>query len=210
MLTLYFFRHGETEYNRRGIIQGRGIDSDLNATGHAQAQAFYAHYRHLSFDGIWASMLRRTHQTLAPWLEDGYTLQTHPGLDEFSWGIHEGRNPDIEQRHEFREMLLRWRAGEDDTRIEGGESPRDAWARAKPLFESLLATPDDRTLLICSHGRQMRVIISNLIGEDMRYMERFKHHNTALSIVRLQAIGQGETLTLNSIAHLDTLEPAQG
>ena len=210
MLTLYFFRHGETDYNRRGVVQGRGIDSDLNAEGQEQARAFHAYYRHLRFDAVWASMLRRTHQTLAPWLAEGYALQTHPGLDEFSWGVHEGRNPDVEQRHEFRDMLRRWSVGELDVRVQGGESPLEAWARAQPLFEDLLAQPGDQTLLLCSHGRQLRVILSNLLGEDMRQMERFQHHNTALTIVRLSAIGAGELLLLNSTAHLDTLEPAQG
>ncbi|RMG70326.1 MAG: histidine phosphatase family protein [Bacteroidetes bacterium] len=208
MLTFYFLRHGETDYNRRGIVQGRGIDSDLNDKGRAQAQAFFEHYNHLSFDEVWGSLLKRTHQTLAPWLATGYELQTHAGLDEFSWGIHEGKNPDEFQRHEFRDMLRRWTLGELDVRIEGGESPFDAWHRARPFFEDQLARPGDRRLLVCSHGRQLRVILSNLLGQDMRDMEHFKHHNTALTILHLHAIGEGELALLNSTAHLDTLEPA--
>ncbi|MFM8374363.1 MAG: histidine phosphatase family protein, partial [Bacteroidota bacterium] len=37
---VYFIRHGETDFNRQGIIQGRGVDSDLNETGRQQARAF--------------------------------------------------------------------------------------------------------------------------------------------------------------------------
>ncbi len=29
---LYIIRHGETELNRLGIVQGRGVNSDLNDT----------------------------------------------------------------------------------------------------------------------------------------------------------------------------------
>ena len=41
MKEIYIIRHGETELNRLGIVQGRGVDSDLNDTGRAQAEAFY-------------------------------------------------------------------------------------------------------------------------------------------------------------------------
>ncbi|MFT5802452.1 MAG: broad specificity phosphatase PhoE, partial [Nonlabens sp.] len=29
----YFIRHGQTDYNLRGIVQGSGIDSELNENG---------------------------------------------------------------------------------------------------------------------------------------------------------------------------------
>jgi probable phosphoglycerate mutase len=39
--TIYLIRHGETDYNRRGVVQGSGVDSDLNEMGQAQATAFF-------------------------------------------------------------------------------------------------------------------------------------------------------------------------
>ncbi len=36
--TVYLARHGETDYNRNRIVQGRGVNSQLNATGRAQAE----------------------------------------------------------------------------------------------------------------------------------------------------------------------------
>lgn len=38
--TFYFIRHGQTDLNLKGIVQGRGVNSPLNETGLAQAQAF--------------------------------------------------------------------------------------------------------------------------------------------------------------------------
>ena len=35
---LFLVRHGETEYNKKGMMQGRGIDASLNDTGHLQAR----------------------------------------------------------------------------------------------------------------------------------------------------------------------------
>ena len=30
---IYIIRHGETDYNKAGMVQGSGIDSDLNDLG---------------------------------------------------------------------------------------------------------------------------------------------------------------------------------
>jgi broad specificity phosphatase PhoE len=38
-IRLFIARHGETEYNRKGLMQGRGIDAPLNETGIKQAEA---------------------------------------------------------------------------------------------------------------------------------------------------------------------------
>jgi probable phosphoglycerate mutase len=60
----YLIRHGQTDFNKRGIIQGGGIDSSLNDTGWAQAHAFHQQYKQVSFDLIVTSDLRRTHKRL--------------------------------------------------------------------------------------------------------------------------------------------------
>ena len=44
MKQLYIIRHGETELNRLGIVQGRGVDASLNETGITQAEAFFQKY----------------------------------------------------------------------------------------------------------------------------------------------------------------------
>jgi probable phosphoglycerate mutase len=42
---IYIIRHGETDFNKLGIVQGSGIDSDLNPRGVQQAANFYAFYK---------------------------------------------------------------------------------------------------------------------------------------------------------------------
>ena len=46
---IYIIRHGETDYNRQGIVQGQGVDTSLNDLGRRQASAFFEHYRHIDF-----------------------------------------------------------------------------------------------------------------------------------------------------------------
>ena len=205
MTTLYLIRHGETDFNRQGIVQGGGIDSHLNETGHMQAQAFFQAYGHIRFDAVYASTLRRTHQTLAPFLSYGHALRVHEGLNELGWGVQEGQNPDGAAKTQFQYVLQRWKDGYLDEKVEGGESPLEGWARAKPLFERLAHDHPHQTLLLCSHGRQLRIILSEILGKGLHNMHLFDHHNTALNLVRLAPDGAAFAEKLNDITHLAPL-----
>lgn len=37
---IYIIRHGQTDFNLKGIVQGSGVDSSLNDFGVAQSRAF--------------------------------------------------------------------------------------------------------------------------------------------------------------------------
>jgi len=68
---IYIVRHGETDFNRKGIVQGGGVDAPLNELGRQQAQAFYDIYKDVLFEIVLTSKLQRTHQTVQPFLEMG-------------------------------------------------------------------------------------------------------------------------------------------
>ncbi|MEM7656515.1 MAG: histidine phosphatase family protein [Bacteroidota bacterium] len=205
MLTLYFVRHGQTDYNLKGIVQGSGVDSSLNATGQAQAQAFFEAYRHLTFDAVYASKLQRTHQTLAPWKAAGYDFEQHAGLNELNWGHHEGAVANAEMKAEFLQMLENWQQGEIHDKVVNGESPQEALDRALPFLKQLTADHMGQRVLICSHGRQLRVILSHLMDGDLTQMEQYKHQNTGVTIVRIAPSGTVQLDVLNNGTHLETL-----
>lgn len=54
-MKLYIIRHAETEYNRKGIIQGSEVDSDINDIGDSQSKSFYDYYQNVNFDKIYTS-----------------------------------------------------------------------------------------------------------------------------------------------------------
>jgi bisphosphoglycerate-dependent phosphoglycerate mutase len=58
---IYIVRHGETEENRQGIIQGH-LDSKLNATGLEQSEAVAKALQSIPFDTAWSSDLSRAAQ----------------------------------------------------------------------------------------------------------------------------------------------------
>ncbi len=176
--TLYIIRHGQTDFNLKGIVQGRGVDSPLNETGKKQAEAFYAHYRDVDFDKIYTSTLVRTHQTVAPFT--GIPKKQLAGLDEIGWGIYEGKEQSPEIMAGFTDLVERWRLGELDRAVEGGETPQQLAVRQREALEYILSRPDEKTVLICMHGRAMRVFLCLLIEQDIASMDEFPHTNTAL------------------------------
>ena len=88
--TIFLLRHGQTDFNVRGIVQGSGVDSSLNDTGRQQAARFFAAYGHVPFDKVYTSALRRTHESVQLFLDLGLRHEVHAGLNEISWGVREG------------------------------------------------------------------------------------------------------------------------
>ncbi len=178
--TLYIIRHGQTDLNLRGIVQGRGVNSPLNDTGRKQAQAFYTFYKDEGFDKIYTSTLLRTHQTVEPFLQTGLPMEALAGLDEIGWGIYEGKEQTREIMEGFSNLIARWRSGKLDVCVDGGETPIQLAERQRVALDHILSKKEEERVLICMHGRAMRVLLCLLINRDIALMDDFPHTNTAL------------------------------
>jgi len=204
MKQIYIIRHGETELNRQGIVQGRGINSDLNDTGRTQAEAFYQKYKDVSFDKIYTSYLKRTWQTVQRFIDSGLPWEKVSGLDELAWGVWEGKPNTEESREAFREMLETWQNGDYSAHFEGGESVQDVYDRLKAPMNLLASRPEEETVLVCMHGRAMRVFLCLLLGMPLKQMTEFPHQNTVLYKMGFEN-GKFSVLEFNSAIHLDGL-----
>jgi 2,3-bisphosphoglycerate-dependent phosphoglycerate mutase len=172
---IFLVRHGETDFNRQGIVQGRGVNSSLNENGIKQAKAFFEHFKHIHFDAVFASTLQRTHQTLEPFVQQGYKLIVHEELDE----IHEGRTSDREMHNEFFKITNNWREGILHEKISGGESPLELQQRQLRFINEILPNYKG-TILICSHGRAMRSLLCTMLNKNLSEMDSFPHTNLSL------------------------------
>lgn len=204
MKEIYIIRHGETELNRLGIVQGRGVDSDLNDTGRAQAQAFFDHYQSVPFDKIYTSSLKRTHQTAKGFIDLGLPWAQLEGLDELAWGLWEGQPNTEEARHAFMQLVEAWQSGDYDAKFEGGESPNEVLARLKDAMEVIISNENEKTVLVCMHGRAMRLLLCYLSNKPLSEMADFPHQNTTLYKVDYQN-GTFEVVDFNNTAHLKEL-----
>ena len=177
---IYLIRHGETDLNKRGVVQGRGMDTDLNAYGQKQADAFYETYKHVPFDKIYTSTLKRTHQTVQKFIDSGISWTQYAGLDELAWGIYEGKESTEEMRVAFAEMMAGWTNGDLHLKFEQGESPLEVKERQLEVLEKLIEENDAKTILICMHGRAMRLFLCLLTNRSICEMDDFPHQNTTL------------------------------
>lgn len=178
--TLYIIRHGETDLNKAGIVQGRGMNTDLNETGRKQGEAFYKAYKNVPFDKIYTSVLKRTYQTVQRFIDSGIPWQQLSGLDEMAWGRYEGKAVSEETRGRFKKIMQSWKDGDLDVRFEDGESPNEVQARQKEALQEIMSHPEEITVLICMHGRAMRLFLCLLNGLPLTEMDNYPHRNTTL------------------------------
>ncbi len=202
--TFYFIRHGQTDLNLKGIVQGRGVNSPLNDNGIKQAQAFYEAYKHVPFDKIYVSTLLRTHQTVEPFLAHGIPSEELVGLDEISWGIYEGQEQTPEIMTGFEKVVNSWRNNDLDLAIDQGESPNTLVERQREAVEYMLAQEDEENVLVCMHGRALRIMLCHLTEVPVCQMDDFPHTNTALYILEYQN-NQFNIIDYYNTSHLSAL-----
>jgi probable phosphoglycerate mutase len=199
--TLYIVRHGQTELNRLGIVQGRGMDTDLNDEGRRQGRQFFEAYKDVAFDKIYISALKRTQQSIQQFIDLGIPYQKLPGLDELAWGIHEGQPSTAENRSVFLQIMRDWLDGNLDSKFEGGESPNEVEIRQREALDVIMSHPEEKTVLICMHGRAMRLLLCILTGKPLSEMDNFPHQN----LVLYKVVYDGEQFAIvdfNNAEHL--------
>lgn len=184
---LIFIRHGQTEWNVAGRLQGRG-DSPLTSLGRRQARVHATWLAGHRPDQIVASPLGRA-QATARILADALDLpvEIEPRLEERCMGRFEGWTLDEVSAAAPAEADARiadpWRY-----RAPGGENYDDMVARVDPLLEELLAWTAHRVVLV-SHGTLVRPLLGRLLGLDQEIMLRLRQPNQVVYQVRLDAAG---------------------
>jgi phosphoserine phosphatase len=198
---LYIIRHGQTEFNRLRMVQGRGMDTDLNETGLAQATAFFQKYRNEGFDFVYSSRLKRSKQTIAPFVTElGLPTQALWELDEFNWGVFEGSSFD-DFLEDYEALVAAWRSGDERAAPLLGDAPANVAVRQRRAIAAIQQNPAKK-ILICMHGRAMRLFLCLLLDRPFSEMDRFEHENLSLYKVQLGRAG-GKLLLANDRSHLE-------
>ncbi|CAN5230328.1 histidine phosphatase family protein [soil metagenome] len=180
---IYLIRHGQTDYNLQGIVQGSGVDASLNDRGRSQAEAFYNYYRSIPFERIYVSRLKRSKESVSNFISNGLPFEEHAALNEISWGNREGQRITPEEDAYYHSILRRWQQGETSIPIEGGESPDEVASRQKPMLDILRASVSSKPILICMHGRAMRILLCQMLNYPLGSMDMFEHENLGLYLL---------------------------
>lgn len=141
-MELIFLRHGQTDWNLNGKLQGR-TDVPLNLQGEAQARAAGKVLEGYTFDGVYCSPLIRARRTLELACP-GLVGREDARLAEWNFGPHEGRSVPEEEFRTF------WEYGRD--REEGCERIEDVVERVRDFYREMLVKHPAGRILVVSHG----------------------------------------------------------
>jgi phosphoserine phosphatase len=199
-MKIYLIRHGETEFNRLGIVQGSSINSDLNRKGERQGKEFYEMYKDIDFQLVITSSLKRTHQTVQGFIHKGIPWIQNDDIIEINWGEQEGKVSTPESRAAYKRVVDQWTAGNYDVTFGSGESATNLGNRVG-RFLDWLRVQDYEQVLICSHGRAMRAIVCLMLNKPLHEMENTPHNNTGLYLIDCEN-GVFSVEKANDLSHL--------
>ncbi len=164
-MTIYFLRHGETDYNASARMQGQ-VDIPLNDKGLMQARmaARYFKKNDIHFDKVYTSPLVRAMQTAITISGLDEEVLIDERLIELGFGVVEGHNfHEIPEVH--RNFILNPPAY---VPAEGGESLQHLFDRCKAFLDYLAEQPEagtDKNILVSTHGAAIRGFLK-IIGNQ--------------------------------------------
>lgn len=166
---LYAFRHGQTDWNRDGRIQGH-LDVPLNDRGREQARALIPHLRRLGVQAFLSSDLSRARETAEIAARGlGVEVSTDRGLREIFLGQAQGlTREEIASRFgvEFSERLRHTPLSDADVVQLGSESGDEVVRRAHDSIQAFLLGRDGlERVAVVTHGGVLRRLIQYALRE---------------------------------------------
>ena len=201
---IHIVRHGETEWNAAGRIQGH-TDVGLSERGREQAGAVARRLTDVAFDAAYSSDLSRTRETAEIILrERDIPLRPVPELREYNKGVFEGLTVH-EYRERYPDLYRASLVNDPDFAPTGGETIRQCQARLSGFVDWLRERHPDDSLLIVGHGGSLRSCIVALLDLPLEANWKFVMHNCALSVVRTYP-DNGVMHRYNDTSHLTGVE----
>ena len=151
MIELYIFRHGQTDWNKEGRLQGHS-DIALNETGIKQATGLSKKFEKLKIDHIFSSDLIRAKLTAELALGKNIPMTLEPGLREVNIGDYEGLQKD-QLPKSFN--LDAWLARGENLKFPNGESKEDHLQRIVSTIQAITKNTQHKRLAISTHGGSM-------------------------------------------------------
>lgn len=193
MATLGLIRHGTTEWNLVGRLQGQN-DIPLNEAGRWQAQALGRRLESERWDLIVTSDLVRARETaeLIADIAGIGPVRLEPRLRERTHGRLDGTTQ--------QERVALW--GDGWAELDHGvESDERLYARGIECLDQLYAEHANKRILVVTHGAFIAVLLAGMLAE----MPEGYIRNTSLTLVHKRD-GSWQCPMFNCTAHLDRAE----
>ncbi|MFQ3549257.1 MAG: histidine phosphatase family protein [Armatimonadota bacterium] len=199
MIRLYLVRHGETEFNLEGRIQGHN-DSPLTELGVLQAKAIAKRLSGFSFDAIYSSDLGRTIQTaneIASYHDN--EIISEPLLREMNHGVLQGlTREDIDIKYPRHKNP--WRENRT-MRVPKAEKWEEVIARCEKFLSKVISKHQDNShILVVGHGGSLRGLIIAACGLPTSFWRVVYFANCGFSVLDIGDMPKIQCL--NDTSHL--------
>ena len=163
---IYIIRHGQTELNNKGIMQGRGSNAPLNDKGIEQVQkaAEFFRERGISFSRVYSSPLIRAVETarIAAGLEDSSSIKLDDRLLEMDYGPYES----IDLKQLPQELKVFFSDFVHNPAPEGMEPLASIVERSGDILEEVKQFAIEENVLLSTHAIAMKGILEYLTPDS--------------------------------------------
>lgn len=200
-MKITFVRHGETESNRKKIVQGH-IGGRLTKKGKLQARKLAKRLAKEKFDFIYSSDLQRAKETakeIKKYNKNTKIIYTRE-LRELNQGIFEGKSSEkMRQFFKSKKLSPYWKP-------KGGESLVELKSRLNKFLKKIYKKHKGKHILIIAHGgtnRAIWYICHNQIPNFNKKSKRFKvQDNCCVNIMKFTRKGKPKLVLYNCTKHL--------
>jgi len=152
MVELYIVRHGETDTNFTGKINGSATDLDLNETGMRQVNYLKNHFNIDDFDEIYCSPLKRAHETAEILNQAALDIKYDKRLREINYGSWDGLlADDVQAKYPDCFDDNNYLAENYSEYAKNAESFKAVRNRLQSFIDDMAKKGDEKILVVC-HG----------------------------------------------------------
>jgi len=198
-MEIFLCRHGETEHNNNGIVQGQMQGVKLNQTGRNQAKKLSERFENKNVDGFYSSSLERAIQT-ASIVAKPHEKEVEKSclLDEVNRSKFEG-----EKFEDMVEAIKKSESASHKWSPEGGETLIELQNRGLNFLEKLKQKHhEDDTIVIIAHGGLNCSVILGVLGHSAKNCYLIHQDNCCVNKFRLTDRRGFEIEQVNDSSHL--------
>lgn len=184
--SIYLTRHGETEWNKAGRLQGWS-DSPLTEKGRRDATLLGKRIRDLQIDTIYTSPLPRAMQTTNLIMQEkNIPVYEVDAFKEIFFGDWEGKIKEEIEVNYLQQFSNFWNAPHRyDHTLHNGESLDDFKKRVEEALKGIVEGPSNQSVLIVAHAVVLKATISYFLNLPLeRLWDTPFFHGGSLTIVK--------------------------
>lgn len=199
MAYLILVRHGESEWNAKGLWTGL-TDISLSEKGKEEARIAAQEIQDIPLDMVFTSDLKRAQETadiITHQLATNSPLIKNKALNERDYGELTGKNK-WDLKKEFGDEKFTLLRRSFDYPIPGGETLKDVYNRVIPYYKAIIEPKlkAGKNVLIAAHGNSIRALIKYL---DQISDENIAHLEVATGEVYVYIIDSDGTVSHKEI-----------